>query len=68
MFFEGYTSFTIAICISLLNLQWNLDLGYSVLYCNVFSILIGGILVGLFIYVPVVYLTNLDRLHESDFR
>ena len=62
LFFEGYLEFTIAICISAVNMQWDLNQGFAVGYCNVLTILIGVILVGLFIYIPVYYLVNIDLL------
>ena len=62
LFFEGYLEFTIAICIGAVNLNWEANQGFAVAYCNVLTILIGIILAGLFIYIPVYYLVNIDLL------
>ena len=68
LFFEGYTQFSISICISLVNLDWDPTQGFSVFYCNILTVTFAVILVALIIFIPVFYTLNIDRLHEDSFR
>ena len=68
LFFESYTQFSIAICISWINLNWDTTQGFSVFYCNCMTVLFGAILVALLIFIPVYYSFNIDRMDDNDFR
>ena len=66
--YEGFLQFSICIIISLTDFEWNSDLGFSVLYSNVFTIGMAVALVGLPIYICFYYHYNMMILDDTDFK
>ena len=58
----------IAVTISLINMEWGAQYGYSVLYCNVYSIVMGAILIVMPFYIWLYYGKNLNRMDQPYFR
>jgi len=64
----GYLELLIAVCIGLITMQWGTDLGWTVLYCNCFTIAICAILIGLPLFMLVFYCAKVDQLDDAVFR
>jgi len=66
--FEGYLEIAIAVCISLIKIEWSLELGSAVLYCNFFTILMTLGLILLPIYILFYYTANIEKMDDEKFK
>ena len=66
--FEGYLEIAVSVTIGLISMEWTLDEGFGVLYCNVFTLVMASILVFLPLYIWFFYRRNLDIMDETGFQ
>ena len=66
--FEGYLEIGIAVIISILDLEWDKELGYAVAIDNCFTIVFAVVLVWMPLYIWFFYRSNLDILEHNSFK
>ena len=66
--FEGYLEIVASVCIGIITIQWGTDLGWSILYCNCFTILIGIVLMLLPLYIICLYRAKINKLDDEEFK
>jgi hypothetical protein len=64
---EGYLELSLSVFVSLKNMSWEYE-GYSVLYNNVFSIIVTVMLVSMPMMIYGFYMCNVDEMEEEEFK
>ena len=68
LIFEGYLELILSVLISLTDMQWSGELyNNSVLYTNIFSIVVTIFLLGMPIFILGFYWKNIDKLEDKEF-
>lgn len=68
LLFEGYLELCLSVLIGLTDIEWSGDnYNTSVLYCNVFTIVLSILLLALPFFIYGFYTVNMDKMEDEEF-